>query len=614
MGTKKRAFNPYKLPTAWIDGDEFIANPQDAHSLRELAGFHNRIASKLARYFAEGNEGYWYYLNYFVYANHQFITKPGFEFCLPLIRALEHVKDGDTVTVEADNAWGPTIAEMISILYDGKVRVIKKGLQKKRHDPLLDNMFILRTAMKTRILINYLIGLGRRSLGIGRKERKKRTDVVFLENVRFIDRRTKKSQLYAGIQSKLDEEGISYKTVTYAPLSEKVYLGRILREFLFDKRPFIGDYFRFRTFRENKALVKKLRKLWREADADPAFRKLFRYKGKDFYKLIRPRFDLLMSALAYTPAENRNLTKAILAQEHHKVQVIDHEENQYAKGLMLNSKLDPRVKTVALSHELPGPGSNNTRPTDKESDDRTSVAWRPLPNCKCVWSAFMKQIFIKENHYPKDIFAVTGNPRLDTVLRQRPDREELCRKYSLDPEKRYILITTTLECTRMETYCRMARHNKGYVWIIKHHPSRSMKPLMKEYSAANPPKNLIVRSNAANINELITVSDAVMVMTSSVGPESAVLGKPLLYLNLDKWDFSAFHTVPTTAGIEITRIEQLPAALAELEDPKKRAAIMQRIKRYAEKFNHRRDGKASERIAKEIACLLDTKRRLRRYP
>jgi len=601
---KNRAFNPFQLKTVWINDKEFIANPQDENSLLELTRFNNNIAPKLSTYFSERGEGYWYFLNYFLYANFWFLRWPGLEFCLALIRALEDCESGKTITIESNNPLGPTVAANIPhILPNAKIEI--KGRKRKRCNPVLDNQFVLKQTIKTRIAINYFLGLLRRAFGIGRKGRKNDAKVLFLENVRFINEKTDKNQLFDKIQQLLRKQKITQKSITYAPLPEKVYLKRFIRHFLFDQRPFIGDYLRPHHFKENKQFVKKMKILWKRADADPAFRKLFHYRGKDFYQLIRPRFKAIVNSFAYAAAENRSITKAILKKEKFQILVIDHEENQYAKGIMLNAKNDKKRKIVALSHELLYPGSIQTRGKDAATNDRRSVAWRPLVDEKYLWSKSLKQIAINKINYPKKCCIVTGNPRIDHVFERNFDKKNIFQKYKLNPQGKHILMVTTIENRSMDLHARIARDNPDYVWLIKPHPSEDMISLTERFKKAKPPKNLLLCSSSANTYELMEASKAVMGMSSSVILEAAAIGKPIIIFNPDHLTEKDMWFVPYKEALCVNTPEELPNALKTLENPKKRTALLKRLRIFADKFNYKHDGKSSNRIASRISRLLN---------
>jgi hypothetical protein len=215
-------------------------------------------------------------------------------------------------------------------------------------------------------------------------------------------------------------------------------LKRFLKNFFSQKVPYIGDYYSLSHIRSCERDFKKIRQVWNEIKHRKDVQNLFEYKGYNFYEVIAPRLELIFRGLSYIAADTKNIARQISKQERYKVLLLDHEDNMLGKGFMLNSRTGSKRKTLALSYELIYPGCNHTHAKNLPVLDRKSALWRPLPDVKCVWGEYAREVLLKHCNYKDSIIKVTGDPRFDALHNLKINKMEIIGKYSLSQKPKIL--------------------------------------------------------------------------------------------------------------------------------------------------------------------------------
>jgi hypothetical protein len=78
--------------------------------------------------------------------------------------------------------------------------------------------------------------------------------------------------------------------------------------------------------------------------------------------------------------------------------LIDHEDNFYGKGFMINSKKHP-INIIALQYELVYPGSIATH-IKENNREKSNVLWRPLPDLKLAGGDYIRRTLMRVGNYP----------------------------------------------------------------------------------------------------------------------------------------------------------------------------------------------------------------------
>jgi CDP-glycerol glycerophosphotransferase (TagB/SpsB family) len=235
--------------------------------------------------------------------------------------------------------------------------------------------------------------------------------------------------------------------------------------------------------------------------------------------------------------DDRYITKRIIEKSGLKVALIDHEENMYGKGLILNLK-DSQQKVFALSHELISDNTMHLHFKSKKVLDRKSPDWRPLPDMKFVWGKYARDKLISRCNYPDKILKITGNPKFDQLYHKYGNnviKDNALKDYKtfdkiiFRPGHKKFLISDQSRDREVIAYNKLAQHLPEYDFIIKPHPfdvTTHWDILLKDKA-----DNLYIVDKYSNIYNLICASDYILIRSSTSGFEAMILGKIVFIYN-----------------------------------------------------------------------------------
>lgn len=569
----------------------------------KISGEKTELPFELQKYFIINNFNYFYLIDYFLnFTNKQFKKKCGADIIIFFLGYLDKHIDED-IELSAEGNFAEEFTECVKLVCENK----KHNLTIKKIKPnrnffakikinLFHKPFILRNLIKSRLIIRYLLGLIRRII---RKTNKNDAEVVFLSNIRFSKRNEHNNSLFGSLIKKLDEEKVKNKVIRYDPPRYYFELKRFLKEFLFQKQSYIGDYYNLSHFFKMRKNMKLFKRKWRMIKKDKILQEKFIYKGHNYYNIIKPRLELVFKAISYFASDNKLITEQIIKKEKNKVVVIDSESSLNGKGFMLNLK-NKKGKVVALSHELIYPGCVHNCSKNNLIKDKNSIFWRPLPEIKCVWGEYAKNVLLENCNYNEKLIRITGNPKFDQLFTRKFDNQSIIQKYYLNKGKKKILIASNRSWQFVLFVSEILAKTNKYDIILKLHPKEDVNIIKKYF------KNLDVKviEGSADIYELIHVSDFVITERSSVGFEAILLGKIAFILKKDNLTTGGIPYTQYKAAIEIKSAKDLLIELEKLKDENYKKEKLKNIKYFTDYINFGNDGKASERVFSEIKNLI----------
>jgi hypothetical protein len=557
---------------------------------------YTEISSKIKPYFVINNFNYWDMIGYFMWVStFYFKEKPGMDYILRFIYDLDRDIKGD-LEIEPENCFSQAYVALARKICEKKgFRVIRIGKQSKQNlrDWLSQNAFAARNLLKVRIRMRHAIGVIRRMLN---KHDAGEKDVLFLANIRFCNRTPENNSLFGGLAETLKDKRIDSKFLIYEELMLSSNLKRFIREFMLKKNSYIGDYYDSKQFRQCNQEFKLLRKRWNDVKDKPEFKQLFSYKDINFYDEIRPRLDLIFNLLIYLVLDAKNITENIIKKEKYKVLVLDHEENLYGKGFLLNTRTNMKKRTIALSHEIIYPGCVHTYTRDKMALNKNSLSWRPLPDAKCVWGEYAKEILLNHCNYSPSLIHVTGNPKFDSITNKKYNPQDIESKYPfLNTNKKKLLIASDALYSNYPFYKEIIRKNKDLLIILKPHPLEDMNTMRKIFNVKSG--DFVMIDKTADLYEFICCSDYVMTFSSTAAFEAMLFSKPVFILNPQKLSMTGLPYLENNSAFEIRGFDDLQKILKKLENPLEREKLRQRVKKFVNEINYKSDGKATVRVA-----------------
>lgn len=567
---------------------------------------YTRISNKIKPFFALENFNYWDLLNYFLWhSSFYFRKKQALDFIFYYIDILDKKIDKKSKLIIQGDYVGTT--DRIAILISNKKKIklsIINAKNKRKYNFLYENPFLIRNLLRFRLLMRFFLGKIRNIRKVATNYKPK---ILLLSNIRFSKIKVEDNLMFGGVIKELLRKKISFKELNYETLTQTSNLFQFIRKFSYRKESYIGDYYTLKHFKSCENDFSLLKKRWDKVEEIDDFKSIFTYKGYNFYDIIKPRLELIFNALSYIAVDNKNITKTIIEKENYKVLIIDHEDNMYGKGFMLNVRTDSKKYTIALSHEIITPGCIHTHYNNKKVLDKKSVLWRPLPDVKCVWGEYGKKVLLDSCNYKKELIKITGNPKFDIILKKKYNKKTLLKKYSiLKKYKKRILIASSFEVTLIDKckkiYKEISQQNKEILIVFKPHPTEDMdmlKSILKDM-----PKNFFLVDKYCDIYELIYLSDYVITVQSTSGFEAMLFNKIVFILNYDNSELTGLPYVKNRAAIEINSANDFKDEILKLKNKKYEDNIRINMKKFADSIHYKNDGKASSRVIDIINKLL----------
>jgi len=228
-----------------------------------------------------------------------------------------------------------------------------------------------------------------------------------------------------------------------------------------------------------------------------------------------------------------------------------------------------------------------------------------IPNRVCAYGEYDKRK-IAECNFSLNRIAVCGCPRFDDYAKKfaEMDRDKIIENYGLDMNKKFILWAPTnfgnldkkgeREVNAEKMLEAIGKLGNEYTLLIKLHWDDKKRYLYEKIPNAH------IFGSGTNLLELIKISDAVIIKSSTVGMEAVALGKPIIMLEFVKsLDISHY----TDYGFpKVSTMEEL---VMEIKRPDMKEFEVKREKYMKDKLAN--FGYASEKIAEEIESLLKTK-------
>jgi len=567
----------------------------------EFAEEYTRIRSSIRKYFIVDGINYTDLIAHMFYQNDYYFSKaPGLITILNYLDLLNSLDEKSELKLEINDFYYKTFAkcaELVGAKKKFKIRKINERYAKRRLDFLYNNPRTMKNFLRSRYFFRFILGKIRKILG---KHNKEKADVLFLSNIRFENNRPENNSMFGSVIVELNKRRISNKILRYEELERLFNLKRFIKKFFLQKEAYLGDYYSLKHFLRCNKDFKLLRKRWNAVKNNPEFKRIFTYKGHNYYDLIKPKLGLTFNALSYIACDSKNIARAIMDKENYEVLVLDHEENLYGKGFMLNSRLDKKRKILALSHELIHLACVHIHIRNKEALNRNSVLWRPLPDVKCVWSEYSKKILLESCNYPENIIRITGNPKFDFLFKGEYDADKIIKKYGLSKTKKRVLCAPSpVNLGYFDELNEVSKKAGNCEFIIKPHPGESkIMQIRKRVKQFHNP-NMKYVDNKDDIYPLIHISDYVVTDTSTVAFEGMLADK----LVFTCWPAASPIPPFLKGNIQIKRIPDLVKELSRLRNKQTLDKIKAQAKKITEYYHHKSPS-ASELIAKEVEKLL----------
>ena len=276
-----------------------------------------------------------------------------------------------------------------------------------------------------------------------------------------------------------------------------------------------------------------------------SFKKLFRYKGINFWEIIKYDFQSLSNyTLLPTYIQLIEGLTDFLKNNKPKAVFLPYEVGPLALAIIIACKRN-NILTIGLQHGMiwgdnPDYGHKNFRSTN-------NLYGMPLPDYFFVFGDFAKRTLIQNNNYPEEKLVVFGNAAFFNTfdILYETNKTVLKEKYNIPENKKIILLTTSKD---QRYYLQHAQQNydeqlleklldkyaknPSYHIILKPHPGNEYtgfyEELIKKYDAKN------FQIIQGDIIELLCLSDVVVSAFSTTLIDSVAIGKMTLRVAFQK--------------------------------------------------------------------------------
>jgi UDP-N-acetylglucosamine 2-epimerase len=216
----------------------------------------------------------------------------------------------------------------------------------------------------------------------------------------------------------------------------------------------------------------------------------------------------------------------------------------------------------------------------------------------CVWGEYTKKILLEAGISPEDI-EITGSPYYDNLaninIQSKSGKPYKTLLFATQPTN----IKVNLKIVdKIGTFMNKSEEFK---LIIKPHPLEN-KDIYQDFSKKFPNKVFIKDIND-DITKLLINSDILLLESSTVGLEAALLEKPIIGINFNN-NKSVY--ISGNVAVEVTNIRDLINSIIEIANNEElNKKLSEARSKFVYEQTYLKDGKSSERIAKIIKSTLN---------
>ncbi len=233
-----------------------------------------------------------------------------------------------------------------------------------------------------------------------------------------------------------------------------------------------------------------------------------------------------------------------------------------------------------------------------------------------VEGPYRKKKIIEEGALLKNEVYVVGYPKLDPIFQGKLNREEILKKWGLDPDRKTVLYAPTYKPTSIYALKdAIFEYTRDFNLIIKLHPyswrgryaphsqHRIFEKRLKKYSHA-----VLIPPDEHNILPFIFVADTMITEASSTMFEFLAIGKFGIIYNLPYEKLKHHDGTPILsednreflkdAFVHIDTPEELPDAIEKALNPDDR--MKEAAEKYKSELFYKLDGNASKRIVDKL--------------
>lgn len=342
------------------------------------------------------------------------------------------------------------------------------------------------------------------------------------------------------------------------------------------------------------------RKRWSTLSSEANFKEIFKYKDFSIWEIVRMKLSNFFLEGIPKIISNINMLDRVCKDKKIKIAVLRNDGKELERTIILSLRL-AKIPSLVIQHGILAEiNGHNALLADRY------VAWGEA----------------SVNWYGKfgnssDNFEITGNARFDILLnwKTKLSKQKLCKWFNLDENKGIILFATQqinkfssfwtddIFLVMTDKLLKAMQQIPNKQLIVKVDPYEDIKPYKKRIRESSYNNAIAIRD--IDIYTLISLSELVMTLDSTVALEAMIFDKPVIIFNLMKRQ----DRVPYAgkgAAIAVYKDEDLvPAIKKALTDGEIKSQLKIGRDRFIGEYAYKLDGKAGERISNLIKCYLE---------
>ena len=404
---------------------------------------------------------------------------------------------------------------------------------------------------------------------------------------------------------------LSYPTLQFRLQISSLRTGK--RQQNIDYKPF-EHYLGLRIILRAMRGVKRLRKQMAFLNSKE-FRDSLSFHDIPVYNLIKDKLSFAFSKFMTEMITAVEMSREMINKEKPGV-IIEAGESPYDRALIATGRLSG-IPVIGYQHGVMHPANMfyNNDTCDISPNSRVAAPYCPIASKSTVDGQYAKDILVERAKYVEQDVVVTGQPRYDILVRAEEvfDKDRIFQKFNLSHAKKLIVWTTNPHEGNQEEYEREAysvyealkRLGKEVQLITKLHPGElgahlhyrvarlvGVEPIVTEYS----------------IYKLLYACDLIITLASTTAIEAAILGKPIIVMNLsNESDYIPYVEEAIALGV-YNRDDLVPAIKSILHDEEVQAKLEDARRRFVYKYAYLQDGQASQRFADLVLSTLSESR------
>ena len=371
-------------------------------------------------------------------------------------------------------------------------------------------------------------------------------------------------------------------------------------------------YWSLDIWKKGRKIKKYFSSLWKDLKNDEKFKNLLKYEDIKF-DLLESRLSYYFTTIFGRLVEYIEMAKRMIDEEKPDLILLLNEYGGFERALVIAGKLKG-VPVLAVQHGVIHPTHEGYMHTHDEISPVGSVTspYCPIPDITAVYGTYHKDLLTKVSTYPVDSVVVTGQPRYDLLYHADKiyDRSSFCNKWSLDPNKKIVLVATENLPIQEENIFFLKAILKSLKEfpilqvVVKPHPGERGKWYEKVVKEKETEVTILPKNS--DTFEALYACDLFFIYFSTTGMEAVALNKPVIVVNLTERP-DPVEYVKEGVALGVYREEDLKPAIEKLLNDG--SELARNRNSYIEKYLYKIDGKATERVINLIVKMIEESKR-----